>query len=180
MADWIYVPISVACATFIYYGPVFTFSSYDFTHIPAAHSNSRLNFGFNMTESQRKKIIIDTDVGIDDAQAILLALADLKTDVIAITCIGGNTSLENGNVEVSFKRTNSLTSLHIVCRNALKVLMIADRLEVTQFCCDGLGISCRWFEKHTERMYAKEASIHDLIVLSRSHPLSHFWVPAAL
>ena len=50
----------------------------------------------SITAGPRRKIIIDTDVGIDDAQAIFLALADPSVEILAITCVGGNTTLENG------------------------------------------------------------------------------------
>jgi len=44
-----------------------------------------------------KRIIIDTDPGIDDAAAIFLALASPELSVEAITTTYGNGSLE-GNV----------------------------------------------------------------------------------
>ncbi|TMP40311.1 nucleoside hydrolase [Pseudoalteromonas citrea] len=42
-----------------------------------------------------KKIIIDTDPGIDDAMAILLAHASNEIDLVGITTTFGNTSIEN-------------------------------------------------------------------------------------
>lgn len=42
----------------------------------------------------RKKIIIDTDPGQDDAVAILLALASPELDVMGITCVAGNVELD--------------------------------------------------------------------------------------
>jgi purine nucleosidase len=42
----------------------------------------------------RKKIIIDTDPGQDDAVAILLALASPELEVIGITCVAGNVELD--------------------------------------------------------------------------------------
>ena len=42
----------------------------------------------------KKKIIIDTDPGQDDAVAILLALASPELDVMGITCVAGNVELE--------------------------------------------------------------------------------------
>lgn len=49
---------------------------------------------------RRRKLIIDTDAGIDDAQALLIALRDPNVDVLAITCSHGNVSLPfvEGNV----------------------------------------------------------------------------------
>lgn len=61
----------------------------------------------------RKKLIIDTDAGLDDAQATLMALNSPDVDVIAITTCHGNTSVEQ------------------VCRNVLRVLKAANRLDVS-------------------------------------------------
>ena len=41
-----------------------------------------------------KRLIIDTDPGIDDAAAILLALASPELEVAAVTTIFGNSSVE--------------------------------------------------------------------------------------
>jgi len=40
-------------------------------------------------------LIIDTDVGVDDAQALMLALAHPRARVVAVTTVGGNVPLEN-------------------------------------------------------------------------------------
>jgi inosine-uridine nucleoside N-ribohydrolase len=40
----------------------------------------------------RRKIVIDTDAGLDDAQAILMALASDNVDVVAITTVLGYTT----------------------------------------------------------------------------------------
>jgi len=42
-----------------------------------------------------KKIIIDCDPGHDDAVAIMLAAANNKIEIIGITCVAGNSILEN-------------------------------------------------------------------------------------
>ncbi|XP_046577445.1 LOW QUALITY PROTEIN: probable uridine nucleosidase 2 [Haliotis rubra] len=42
--------------------------------------------------SSKRKFIIDTDAGIDDAQAILMCLAASDVEVVAITAVAGNTS----------------------------------------------------------------------------------------
>ena len=41
-----------------------------------------------------KKLIIDTDAGIDDAQAIMMALAHPEADIAAITMVSGNVHLD--------------------------------------------------------------------------------------
>jgi len=64
-------------------------------------------------------IVIDTDAGADDAMAILLLLTanvkynDSYFDVVAITCVYGNTELSN------------------VEQNVLKTLTIANETKVT-------------------------------------------------
>uniref|UniRef100_A0A3B3BZ34 Si:dkey-4e7.3 n=1 Tax=Oryzias melastigma TaxID=30732 RepID=A0A3B3BZ34_ORYME len=60
-----------------------------------------------------KKLLVDVDCGVDDAQAIMLALAAPNVQLLAITCVHGNTSVEN------------------VCKNSLRVLQACDRLEVS-------------------------------------------------
>lgn len=61
---------------------------------------------------EKKRVIIDTDCGIDDAQAIMMALAAPNTEVMGITCVFGNASIEN------------------VCQNVLRVLSVCEREEV--------------------------------------------------
>ena len=49
-----------------------------------------------------QKIILDTDPGIDDAMAILFAEASSKIDLIGITTVYGNTTIENGTNNALF------------------------------------------------------------------------------
>ena len=63
----------------------------------------------------KKKLIIDCDAGIDDAQAILLALSQDHVEVLAITCVAGNTPIDK------------------VCVNVLKVLEMCDRTDIPVF-----------------------------------------------
>ncbi|BFU18457.1 Inosine-uridine preferring nucleoside hydrolase, putative [Entamoeba histolytica HM-1:IMSS-B] len=42
-----------------------------------------------------RKLIIDTDCGVDDATAILLTIMSKKVDLVAITCVVGNTTLDH-------------------------------------------------------------------------------------
>lgn len=60
-----------------------------------------------------KKLIIDVDIGVDDAQALMVALADPEVQILGITCCFGNTPLEN------------------VLKNTLRVLKVCNRLDVS-------------------------------------------------
>ncbi|KAG9277724.1 inosine-uridine preferring nucleoside hydrolase isoform X1 [Astyanax mexicanus] len=62
-----------------------------------------------------KLMIIDTDCGIDDAQAIMLALAAPSVRVLGLTCCFGNTDVEN------------------VCQNVLRVLTVCQRTQIPVF-----------------------------------------------
>lgn len=59
-----------------------------------------------------KKLLVDVDCGVDDAQAIMMALAVPDVQILGITCVQGNVSVEN------------------VCKNVLRVLQACDRMEV--------------------------------------------------
>lgn len=51
---------------------------------------------FSHADGGPTKIIIDADPGVDDSMAILFALASPAVEVVGITTVFGNTSLENG------------------------------------------------------------------------------------
>ncbi|XP_070786718.1 inosine-uridine preferring nucleoside hydrolase-like [Enoplosus armatus] len=60
----------------------------------------------------KKKLILDVDTGVDDAQAIMVALAAPDVEILGITCCHGNTPLEN------------------VLKNTLRVLKVCNRLDI--------------------------------------------------
>lgn len=65
----------------------------------------------------RRLVVVDVDTGTDDALALLLLLAaDAAGEVtlLGVTCVAGNTSLAN------------------VCRNTLRLLRAANRLDVSR------------------------------------------------
>ncbi|KAK6325397.1 hypothetical protein J4Q44_G00047390 [Coregonus suidteri] len=70
---------------------------------------------FKDPRRSEKKLVLDVDTGLDDAQAIMMALAAPNVEVLGITCVSGNTSLENS------------------CRNTLRVLKVCQRLEIPVF-----------------------------------------------
>ncbi|XP_029905059.1 inosine-uridine preferring nucleoside hydrolase [Myripristis murdjan] len=63
----------------------------------------------------KKFVIIDTDCGIDDAQAIMMALAAPHIQVLGITCVFGNTTVEN------------------VCQNVQRVLSVCKKNQIPVF-----------------------------------------------
>ncbi|XP_029460609.1 inosine-uridine preferring nucleoside hydrolase-like [Rhinatrema bivittatum] len=63
----------------------------------------------------KKLLLVDVDCGVDDAQAIMMALASPSVEILGITCCFGNASIEN------------------VCRNVLRVLKVCDRTEIPVF-----------------------------------------------
>ena len=66
------------------------------------------------------RVVLDTDPGIDDSLAILLALASPEIDLAAVGVTGGNCSLADG------------------VRNALNVLAVAGRSDLPV--CAGVGL----------------------------------------
>ena len=66
-------------------------------------------------DNGKEKVVIDTDCGVDDAQALLMCLSKEFSDrveVIGITCCSGNVLV--GQVLI----------------NVLKVLTVAERLDI--------------------------------------------------
>lgn len=64
-------------------------------------------------QKTKQKIIIDTDAGLDDAQAILMALASSQVEIVAMTTVSGN------------------TNPHQVALNVLRILKLTSRLDVS-------------------------------------------------
>ncbi|KAL6115346.1 uncharacterized protein ACO6RY_00216 [Pungitius sinensis] len=60
----------------------------------------------------KKKLILDVDTGVDDAQAIIMAVTAPDVEILGITCCHGNTPLEN------------------VLKNTLRVLKVCGRLDI--------------------------------------------------
>ncbi len=86
-----------------------------------------------------KKVIIDVDTGIDDAIGILLAEKSGEADILGITTVNGNTSLEQATIN-----TRKVTTL--LGRDDLKVVQGASRplirepfFEVSVHGNDGIG-----------------------------------------
>lgn len=68
-----------------------------------------------LPEIQPRKVIIDTDTGGDDAAAIIMAALAPEVDILGVTVVAGNVSLEQG------------------AQNALMALEVAGRTDVPVF-----------------------------------------------
>ncbi|XP_038675067.1 inosine-uridine preferring nucleoside hydrolase-like [Scyliorhinus canicula] len=67
----------------------------------------------------KKLLLVDLDCGVDDAQALMMALAAPNVQILGITCTHGNTKIEN------------------VCKNVLRVLKVCQRTEIPVFRGEG-------------------------------------------
>ncbi|XP_068929059.1 nucleoside hydrolase-like [Petaurus breviceps papuanus] len=61
---------------------------------------------------EKKLLLVDVDAGVDDAAALMMALAAPNVEVLGITCCFGNTTVEN------------------VCKNVLRTLKKCNHLQI--------------------------------------------------
>src|ERR1700726_4410432 len=76
-------------------------------------------------EGHMRRIILDTDPGIDDALALMLALASPEVHIEAVTTV-------SGNVHVDFTTRNALALLELLGRGDIPVARGSDRPLVRQ------------------------------------------------
>ncbi|XP_019636616.1 PREDICTED: uncharacterized protein C1683.06c-like [Branchiostoma belcheri] len=79
----------------------------------SVNSNRRTNMSSG--ENSRQLVVLDVDGGVDDAQAMMLALTHPHVQVLGITCVAGNVKVNQ------------------VCQNVLRVLKVFGRPEVPVF-----------------------------------------------
>lgn len=117
----------------------------------------------------KKLVIIDTDCGIDDAQAIFMALAAPNLQVLGVTCVFGNSDINN------------------VCQNVLRVLSVCEREQIPvyrgcggplvgnnksfsdHFGTDGLGDVIKDKDPHWEEKLHREHAANAMIRLVSEH-----------
>ncbi|XP_029025802.1 nucleoside hydrolase-like [Betta splendens] len=87
----------------------------------------------------KKKLILDVDTGVDDAQGIMVALADPGVEVLGITCSHGNTPLENV-LKNTLRVLKACNRLDIPVYRGCKLPILADKLNAGDYHGkDGLG-----------------------------------------
>ena len=115
----------------------------------------------------KKKIIIDTDPGQDDAVALLLALASKELEVLGITCVAGN-------VPLSLTSENARKILELTRYTEIPVFAGADRpikrtLVTAEHVHGKTGIDGPVLEKPKIKLQSKEA-IEFIIETILSYP----------
>ncbi|XP_055492501.1 nucleoside hydrolase-like isoform X2 [Leucoraja erinacea] len=84
----------------------------------------------------KELFILDVDVGVDDALALMMALAAPNVHILAITCTHGNTGIDN------------------VCKNVLRVLKLCNRMEIPVY--RGAGTSLLGVVHHASEYHGKD------------------------
>ena len=115
----------------------------------------------------KKKIIIDTDPGQDDAVALLLALASKELEILGVTCVAGN-------VPLSLTSENARKILELTRYTEIPVFAGADRpikrtLVTAEHVHGKTGIDGPVLEKPKIRLQSKEA-IEFIIETILSYP----------
>ncbi|XP_033820873.1 inosine-uridine preferring nucleoside hydrolase [Periophthalmus magnuspinnatus] len=118
----------------------------------------------------KKLVIVDTDCGIDDAQAVFMALATPQVQVMGFTCVFGNADVNS------------------VCQNVLRVLSVCGREEIPvfrgcggplvgadkpfsdHFGTDGLGDVFKDKDPQWEQKVQTEHAVNAMIRLVTEHP----------
>jgi len=129
---------------------------------------------------RRRLLIIDTDVGSDDAIALLLALRDSNTTVLAVTTIFGNVSLsqatQNAHLLLAALDSTSASSHSIpVYVGAATPMINIDHNIVTWpgHGKNGLG-DADFGDEQNAKMDKRKAAVKDARELSAAEAINHF------
>ena len=115
-----------------------------------------------------RAMIIDTDAGVDDALAILMALADPNFDVVGVTTLNGNVSLPNVERNVG-TILNAFGTPHIpIYRGAARPLLVDAPDAADVHGSDGLGDAGFRAPRPLEEMHAA-LGIIELAKIGRAH-----------
>lgn len=117
------------------------------------------------------KIIFDTDPGIDDAMALLLALSSPEIEVVGVTTVFGNTNVESTTV-------NALNLLHLADRMDIPVAKGAGQPMVNppgimgEFVHgdDGMGNIDWWKTNHPEHQAIDKHAAQFIVEMVMSNP----------
>ncbi|XP_074648425.1 nucleoside hydrolase-like isoform X2 [Tubulanus polymorphus] len=131
-------------------------------------SDSKIKTHSESSEMTTMKLIIDVDTGVDDAHALMMALAHPNAQVLAITCVNGNTTLDN-------VCTNTIKLLQVCGRNDVPVYRGAESSLLGTQCLStyhgqgGLGDVLLQADDWSEYL-KKQHAVHALIELVNKYP----------
>ncbi|XP_036969464.1 inosine-uridine preferring nucleoside hydrolase [Acanthopagrus latus] len=114
---------------------------------------------------EKKKLIIDTDCGIDDAQAIMMALAAPNVEVVGVTCVFGNGAVDNVCQNVLMVLSVCEREGIPVFRGSGSALVGASRSPTDHFGTDGLGDVIKEKDPKWEEKIQKEHAVSAMIRL---------------
>lgn len=113
------------------------------------------------------KIIIDSDPGIDDIVAIILAIKSRKFDIMGITTVEGNCSLDNA-IKNTFKVLDLVASNHIPVYKGSEIALNNRKVDATEVHgANGIG---GVYIKESKRKCEKESAIDFLIKTVNENP----------
>jgi len=102
--------------------------------------------------SQKQKIILDVDPGHDDAAAIMLAAAAKNIDLLAITVVAGNQTLEKTTINAlnvcSVAGISNIPIAAGMSRPIVRDQIIAANITAQQALMDHISINllCNWIK----------------------------------
>lgn len=112
-------------------------------------------------ERMKKKVILDVDTGVDDALGILLAIRSGEMDILGITTVNGNVSLEQATVNTC-KILQLAEAEHIpVVKGAERPLLRSTYFEHRVHGKDGLGGALKDMPVHKQ---AEDGHAIDFII----------------
>jgi purine nucleosidase len=114
-----------------------------------------------------KKLIIDTDVGIDDAIAILMALADPEWEIVGICGVSGNVGLEHVMRNIGIVLDAAGAGPTPIFRGASQPLLAPPHHAASVHGEDGLG-NVGW--PSSARPIDSEPAALAIVRLAREHP----------
>jgi purine nucleosidase len=114
-----------------------------------------------------KKLIIDTDVGIDDAIAILMALADPEWQIVGICGVSGNVGLDHVMRNIGIVLDAAGSNPTPIFRGASQPLLAPPHHVPSVHGQDGLG-DVGW--PASARPIAAEPAAQAIVRLAREHP----------
>lgn len=124
--------------------------------------------GLSNTGHSKEKIILDVDVGIDDAMAILLATASPELELIGVTTMFGNASIEDStrNALYLLERTGSQVP---VARGAA-VPMVAEPIPPVAYVHGDNGLGNVPVPEPSKAMLSELSAVEFILEQSRLHP----------